>query len=143
MKIGEIARRTGMAASAIRFYEERGLLVSVGRGSNGYRDYSEEDVERLERIKIGKALGFSIEDMGNFFSGGDNISKPDMLRSLDLRMAEVDQMVKMLNAQRRDLQALRQHLLDTWENGECFKAAPKPKPKPTPQATSKGVRRPA
>lgn len=38
MKIGELARRTGLAASRIRFYEEAGLLV-VQRQANGYRDY--------------------------------------------------------------------------------------------------------
>jgi DNA-binding transcriptional MerR regulator len=136
MKIGEIARRAGMTASAIRFYEERGLLVSVGRGSNGYRDYSEADIERLERIKIGKALGFSIDDMSAFFSRAADISKPDMLRSLDLRLAEVDQMMTLLATQRRDLLALREELEQTWNAGGCFKAS-------KDQATSKGAARPA
>ena len=38
MKIGELARRSGLAASTIRFYESKGLLKAVSRQSNGYRD---------------------------------------------------------------------------------------------------------
>ena len=49
MKIGELARRTGLAASRIRFYEEAGLLV-VPRQANGYRDYPEQAVLLLELI---------------------------------------------------------------------------------------------
>jgi len=148
MKISEIARRTGMAASAIRFYEERGLLVSVGRGSNGYRDYTEADVERLELVKIGKSLGFSLDDLGAFFAQGAAVSKPDLLRSLDQKLAEVEQMMALLNTQRRDLKALKDTIVATWESGECFKGGTlvrpaKTKPQTKPQATSKGDALPA
>ena len=42
MKIGELSQRTGMATSAIRFYESSGLLPAAERGANGYRQYGEE-----------------------------------------------------------------------------------------------------
>ena len=50
MKIGELARRTGLAASAIRFYESKGLLNAVSRQENGYRDYPLEAVAVLSVI---------------------------------------------------------------------------------------------
>ena len=52
MRIGDLAKRLGTTAHAIRFYERRGLLPAPGRGSNGYRDYTEADLSRL-RLLIG------------------------------------------------------------------------------------------
>jgi DNA-binding transcriptional MerR regulator len=52
MRIGDLAERLGTTAHAIRFYERRGLLPAPGRGSNGYRDYTEADLSRL-RLLIG------------------------------------------------------------------------------------------
>lgn len=49
MKIGEVAERTGVAPRLIRYYEQQGLL-SAERGPNGYRRYSDADVERVGRI---------------------------------------------------------------------------------------------
>ena len=52
MRIGILARRLGVTANAIRFYEKQGLLPQAGRGQNGYREYSEADISRL-RLLIG------------------------------------------------------------------------------------------
>jgi DNA-binding transcriptional MerR regulator len=49
VKIGEVARRTGVAPRMIRYYEHQGLLCAR-RGANGYRDYGESDVDRVKRI---------------------------------------------------------------------------------------------
>jgi DNA-binding transcriptional MerR regulator len=49
MKIGELARRTGVAPRLLRYYEEQGL-IAASRSANGYRDYAEDDVERIERV---------------------------------------------------------------------------------------------
>ncbi|MFE5308932.1 MerR family transcriptional regulator [Isoptericola sp. NPDC056578] len=49
MKIGELARRAGVAPRLVRYYEQQGLLVA-DRAANGYRTYSEDDVERVSRV---------------------------------------------------------------------------------------------
>ncbi|MEL7976121.1 MerR family transcriptional regulator [Isoptericola sp. F-RaC21] len=49
MKIGELARRTGVAPRLVRYYEQQGLLVA-DRAANGYRTYSDADVERVSRV---------------------------------------------------------------------------------------------
>lgn len=49
MKIGDLARRTGVAPRLLRYYEQQGL-ITAGRAENGYREYAEEDVERVERV---------------------------------------------------------------------------------------------
>ena len=63
MKIGELAQRTSMAASAIRFYEARGLLKLASRQTNGYRDYPEEAVAILTIIRDAQQAGFSLDEI--------------------------------------------------------------------------------
>ena len=62
MKIGELAKRSGLTASRIRFYEANGLMPSVTRQANGYRDYDEDAVWILEIITGAQAAGFTLDD---------------------------------------------------------------------------------
>ena len=61
MNVGDAARRSGLPAKTIRYYEEIGL-ISPTRAANGYRDYSGDDVHRLAFLKRARNLGFSIDD---------------------------------------------------------------------------------
>ena len=61
MNVGTAARRSGLPAKTIRYYEDIGL-ISPARAGNGYRDYSSDDVHRLAFLRRARGLGFSIED---------------------------------------------------------------------------------
>ena len=63
MKIGELAERTGLAASRIRFYESIGLLKLVDRQPNGYRSYPQEAVMVLNLITTAQQAGFSLDEL--------------------------------------------------------------------------------
>ncbi|WP_233999519.1 MerR family transcriptional regulator [Pseudoalteromonas sp. T1lg22] len=63
MKIGELAKRTGLAASKIRFYEDIGLLQLVERKANGYRSYPPEAEVVLKLIVDGQKAGFSLDEL--------------------------------------------------------------------------------
>lgn len=64
LQIGEVAERTGVTQRTLRFYEEKGLLKPPSRLEGGFRLYSEEDVERVERIKrMQTLLGLSLADI--------------------------------------------------------------------------------
>src|SRR6202051_5126254 len=65
MKIGELAKETGFAPSRIRYYEALGLIGSVDRGLNGYRQYSRETGQILEIIIIAQQAGFSLDELLN------------------------------------------------------------------------------
>lgn len=61
MRIGEVAERTGLSVSNIRFYEKKGLIEPARGQENQYRDYSEKDVECLKRIILYRKMDLSIE----------------------------------------------------------------------------------
>tara|TARA_Y100001951_G_scaffold18285_1_gene13598 strand:+ start:10757 stop:11194 length:438 start_codon:yes stop_codon:yes gene_type:complete len=97
MKIGELATRTGLAASRIRFYESIGLLKLVERQANGYRSYPEEAVLVLNLITTAQQAGFSLDE----------------LRSLlpqDLSQWEHGKLLDTLQGKVRDIEALEQRL---------------------------------
>ncbi len=72
MQIGEVAERTGLTPRTLRYYEEKGLLAPPSRMEGGFRLYSEEDVERVERIKkMRDLLGFSLADIREMIQADD------------------------------------------------------------------------
>jgi MerR family redox-sensitive transcriptional activator SoxR len=62
LTIGEVASRTGLRVSAIRYYEERGLLPKASR-SGGKRVYSTSVLQRLAVIRLAKAAGFNLDEI--------------------------------------------------------------------------------
>lgn len=62
LSIGQLAERTGLAVSAIRFYEERGL-VAPERSGGGQRRFRRSDIRRLSFVMIAQQLGFTIEEI--------------------------------------------------------------------------------
>lgn len=63
MKIREVEEKTGMSRANIRFYEKEGLLNRVARDKTNYREYTEDDVEQLRRIRILRLLEVPMEDI--------------------------------------------------------------------------------
>ena len=62
LDIGEVAKRSGLPVSTLRFYEEKGLIASIGR--NGLRRIFDASVlERLALITLGRNAGFSLEEI--------------------------------------------------------------------------------
>ena len=69
MKIKNVEERTGLSRSNVRFYEKEKLIEPSRNESNGYRDYSENDVENIKKIAYLRTLGISIEDIRSIISG--------------------------------------------------------------------------
>jgi arsenate reductase len=64
MRIAELAHRVGIAASAVRWYEQEGVLPAADRDDNGYRSYTDADVARLRLVVSLRRLGLGPEDAG-------------------------------------------------------------------------------
>ncbi len=70
--IEQVSARTGLTKRTLRYYEEVGLLPPMGRTEGNYRRYSEEDIQRLERIKkLRDLLGFSLADIRELLNAED------------------------------------------------------------------------
>ncbi|MEC4717840.1 helix-turn-helix domain-containing protein [Noviherbaspirillum sp. CPCC 100848] len=100
MDISEVARRSGVPASTLRFYEEKGLLVSVGR--RGLRRLFAADVlDRLALIALGRAAGFSLDEIVRMFAPD---GQPAIDRHLLMHKAEeLDRTIRKLSAMRDGL----------------------------------------
>ena len=75
MTIKEVEKLTGLSRSNVRFYEKEKLIVPVRNERNGYRDYSNSDIENLKKIAYLRTLGISIEDIRSIIS--ENVSLRD------------------------------------------------------------------
>lgn len=77
IQIGQVAARTGVAVSAIRFYEEEGL-VTAGRSSGGKRIFAAADIRRISFIIIAQKLGFSLKQIREQLNSLPNKRTPNM-----------------------------------------------------------------
>ena len=100
LTISEVSRRSGVAASALRFYEEKGLIASVGR--RGLRRvFGPGVLDRLALIELGRAAGFSLEQIGRMFT---EKGKPRIDRKmLSAKADEIDATIARLGAMRDSL----------------------------------------
>ncbi|MGU7782196.1 MerR family transcriptional regulator [Burkholderia sp. PU8-34] len=104
MRIGELAKLSGLTASRIRFYEAEGLIAGVERSTNGYRDYSEDAVWMLEIISSAQSAGFSLEQIRHLLPVGAGDWQHDgLLEALERKVAEIDAMQKRLNENKAQL----------------------------------------
>lgn len=74
MRIGELARSTGVNIETIRYYEREGILPAPARAENNYRVYADPHRRRLGFVKRARGLGFTLEDVRALLSmidGGD------------------------------------------------------------------------
>ena len=78
MKIKEVEARVGMTRANIRYYEKEGLLNTTIRNENNYREYTEEDIEQLQKIKILRLLGIAPADIK--LLNADAISMEEIMR---------------------------------------------------------------
>lgn len=105
MRVGELADQAGVSAQTIRYYEAIGLLQQPERLGNGYRDYSAENLSRLEFIKRAQSSGLSLTQIGSILelkdSGRSTCEHTLML--LRSRIDELTAQISSLSAARADL----------------------------------------
>lgn len=100
MDIAEVAQRSGVPASTLRYYEEKGLIVSTGR--RGLRRLFDPGVlERLALIAVGRAAGFSLEEIGAMFAPDGRV-RIDRKR-LSAKADDLDRTIRRLSAMRDGL----------------------------------------
>jgi DNA-binding transcriptional MerR regulator len=100
MDISDVARRTGMQASALRYYEKRGLIASVGPAGSRRR-FAPGVLDQLALIALGQAAGLSLDEIQSMLSphGAPNIDRQLLAAKAD----EIDTKVRQLRAMSRGL----------------------------------------
>lgn len=90
VRVGELARRTGMTVRTLHYYDEIGLLSPSDRTAAGHRLYGAGDIARLQRITSLRQLGFSLEEIGGL------LSRPDISpqRVIELHVARLREQIE-------------------------------------------------
>lgn len=99
LDIGEIARQTGLPPSTLRYYEEIGLIESIGR--HGLRrQYEPDTLMQLSLISLGKAAGYSLEEISGMFgkTGKPALSRPGLHARADLLERQIQELTALKNA---------------------------------------------
>ena len=109
LTIGEVARRTGVRPSALRYYEAAGVLPAAAR-QHGQRRYDDAILARLAVVRLAQAVGFSVAEMRDLVAGFDEAGVDAerwrelagrKLREIDALIARAEQMKDVLEASLR------------------------------------------
>lgn len=100
MDTAEVAKATGLPASTLRYYEEKGLIASIGRRGLK-RLFDPSIVDRLSLIALGRAAGFSLDEIAGMFTpqGEPRIDRDRLVEKAD----EIDRTIQQLAAMREGL----------------------------------------
>ena len=137
LRIGQVAKRTGLDVRLIRHYEKIGLIPLPRRSeaeyaSAGYRLFTEEHVQRLEFIKLARLLDLPLREIGELLSCVDDgcctSAQPRLRGLLAEKLQEVDRRITMLQGLRDRLQSYYQRLPEVDEGQEIPDCAPATSP---------------
>jgi len=117
LKIGELARRADVTIDTVRFYERRGVLSPPTRRPSGYRDYTDDTVDRIRLARRMQSVGLSLDEVIDALSAHDGgLATCDSERwRLDAALERVDVKIAELNALRREILSAR----TSCQRGSC------------------------
>jgi DNA-binding transcriptional MerR regulator len=123
LRIAEVAERTGVPATTLRYYEDIGLLAPAERAGNGYRTYDERDVERLRFITSAKQLDISLDDLRELVRAWDGEDcagvQARMAQVVTARLGQTQQRVVTLIELAAQLQSAAARLAEPASDGPC------------------------
>lgn len=120
MKIGELAKRSGMTASSIRFYESKGLLKTVSRQSNGYREYPQEAVALLSIINDAQKAGFTLEEIRQVLpSDSTGWRHDELIAMLRKKITDIESLELRLAQSKAHLSALIELIETRPDDADC------------------------
>lgn len=121
MRIGELARVTGVSVDTLRYYEQEQLLTAPLRTRSNYRLYGDEHLAQVRFIRHCRSLDLSLDDIRKLLrvQRQPNLSCLSVNSLLDTKLADVDQRIAELRQLKRDLQALRGRCASPATAGDC------------------------
>jgi DNA-binding transcriptional MerR regulator len=123
MMIGELAARSGLAPSKIRFYEASGLLAGARRRGNGYREYNPRMLQVLEVISCAQQAGFTLDEIRPLLPTNPemtNWNRDKMLESLRGKVTEIEVLQKRMKKSKAKLLAIIEIVENKPEHLDCI-----------------------
>jgi len=111
MRVGELADRSGISASTLRYYEKLGLLRPASRNASGYREYTKETLDQLKLIQRAKELGFSLREIRALLVRPRGASRESVLAAVTSKLTELERARKELGSKERHLRSFRGRVL--------------------------------
>ena len=110
MKINEVEAAVGVTKKNIRFYEEEGLITPSREPGNGYRSYSQADVERLRRIKLLRKLDVPLADIREMLEGRKTLAEgmAQQLERLNTRRKDLNEAIGFCEVLEKDTVSLNE-----------------------------------
>ncbi|WP_026470189.1 MerR family transcriptional regulator [Alkanindiges illinoisensis] len=120
MNISELSRLSGLNTPTIRYYEQIKLLPKAKRKANGYREYSDTDLQQLLLIKQAQQAGFSLAEIKSLLPGNMTIWNHDkLIESLNQKVSEIEALEKKLAENKQNLITLIQAINDKPDEISC------------------------
>ncbi|CAM4138788.1 MerR family transcriptional regulator [Acinetobacter dispersus] len=107
MNISELSKQSGLSTPTIRYYEQIKLLPKAKRKSNGYREYSENDLKQLFLIQQAQQVGFSLTEIKAFLPSNVSSWNHDILISLlESKIKDIEELEQKLAVSKQNLQMM-------------------------------------
>ena len=118
LSIGEVARASGLAATALRYYEREGVLGPTERSEAGYRLYDGQTLERLQFIPAAQAVGFTLDDIRTLLGLDDGETRSQRCRAevrglIEKRLKDVEEKMQQLQHVKTALAAALERCVNT------------------------------
>lgn len=96
LTIGKLAAGEGVGVETVRFYQRRGLLAQPDRAGPGFRQYTEDDRQRLAFIRRARQLGFTLGEIGDLLGTGNGRSADGILQAAEAKLAAIGEQIAEL-----------------------------------------------
>jgi MerR family mercuric resistance operon transcriptional regulator len=108
LKIGQVAKESGVGVETVRFYESEGLIALPKRSASGYRQYSASTIEQIQFIQHAKKLGFSLKEVSEMIKlrSAPNARCDRVKTTASAKIADIQEKIDALEQMKTALQPL-------------------------------------
>lgn len=108
LRIGQVAKESGVGVETVRFYESEGLIALPKRSASGYRQYSESIIEQIQFIRHAKKLGFSLKEIRELteLKRAPNARCDSVKATASAKIADIQRKIDALEQMKTALQPL-------------------------------------